>query len=94
MSEKHTYRDDKLHRALINRLSRIEGQVRGVKSMVDKDAYCIDILDQVNAIRSALGAFSKELLDRHLRSCVRDSISRGEDEVIDELVATFQKFTK
>lgn len=94
MTDKHTLRTEALKKALLNRLSRVEGQVRGVRRMLDEDAYCIDILHQVNAIRSALGAFSKELLARHLHSCVREGIGRGEDDVIDELVDIFQKFSR
>ena len=94
MSDKHTYRDDAQHRALINRLSRIEGQVRGVKNMVENDAYCIDIFNQAAAIRSALNAFSAVLLEQHLRSCVKAGIGRGEEDVIEELVDTIKKLTK
>ena len=81
-------------KSLMNRLNRIEGQVRGVKGMVEKDAYCVDILTQVTAIQAALNAFSRELLGNHIRTCVADGIRAGEDEVIDELVATVQKMMK
>lgn len=94
MTDKHTLRTQAQKKALLNRLSRVEGQVRGVRRMLDEDAYCIDILHQVSAIRSALSAFSKELLARHLRSCVREGIGRGDDDVIDELVEVFQRFSK
>lgn len=94
MSDKHTYRDPALHRRLMNRLNRVEGQVRGVKGMVEADAYCIDIIHQVAAIRSALAAFSKALLESHLRTCVRSGIGRGEEDVIDELVDTVNKLIK
>ncbi|NLD33551.1 MAG: metal-sensing transcriptional repressor [Clostridiales bacterium] len=94
MSDKHTYRDQALHRALINRLSRIEGQVRGVKNMVENDIYCIDILNQTAAIRSALNAFSATLLEQHIRSCVKAGVGRGDEEVIEELVDTIKKLTK
>ena len=81
-------------KSLLNRLNRIEGQVRGVKGMVEKDAYCVDILTQVAAIQAALNAFNRELLGNHIRTCVADGIRAGEDEVIDELVSTGQKIMK
>lgn len=87
-------RDEKEVKSLVNRLSRIEGQVRGVKSMVESNAYCTDILVQVSAISSALNSFTKELLANHIRTCVADDIRRGNDECIDELVATLQKLMK
>ena len=79
---------------LCNRLSRIEGQVRGLREMLQKDVYCIDILVQVSAVNAALNSFSKELLGEHLRTCVADSIRQGNDEVIDELVGVLQKLMK
>lgn len=81
-------------RALINRLNRIEGQVRGVKGMVENDTYCTDILVQVSAITSALNAFNKELMASHIRTCVAEDIRRGDDGTIEELVATLQKLMK
>lgn len=87
-------RTEKEYRALLNRLSRIEGQVRGVKSMLENDAYCIDILTQVSAINAALNSFNKVLIANHIRTCVRENIRAGNDEVIDELVATLQKLMK
>ena len=78
-------------RSLMNRLNRIEGQVRGVKGMLERDAYCPEILVQVSAINAALNAFNKELLANHIRSCVADDIRSGNDETIDELVAVLQK---
>ena len=81
-------------RALLGRLRRIEGQVRGVCKMVEEDRYCVDILTQVSAIQSALNAFNKELLAQHIKSCVVDDIRAGHDEVVDELVATLQKVMK
>lgn len=80
--------------ALLRRLSRIEGQVRGVRGMVEKDAYCTDILTQVSAIQAALNAFSKELLGNHIRTCVVRDIQAGHTEVVDELLATIQKLMK
>lgn len=82
------------YKSLINRLNRIEGQIRGIKGMVEKDAYCPDILVQVAAANAALNAFNKELLANHIKSCVANDIRAGKDEVIDELVATLQKLMK
>ena len=79
---------------LCNRLSRIEGQVRGLREMLQKDVYCVDILTQVSAVNAALNSFSKELLSEHLRTCVADNIRQGNDEVIDELVNVLQKLMK
>lgn len=87
-------RKDSEYRSLINRLNRIEGQIRGIKGMVEKDAYCTDILIQVSAVNAALNAFNKELLSNHIRTCVADDIRSGKDEVIDELVNTLQKLMK
>lgn len=88
------HRDDKEERDLLNRLSRIEGQVRGIRGMVENSAYCPDILTQVAATSAALNAFTKELLASHIRSCVADDIRAGHDEAIDELVQTLQKLMK
>ena len=87
-------RSDEEYRSLVNRLNRIEGQVRGIKGMLEKDAYCTDILVQVAAVNAALNAFSKELLASHIRTCVAQDIRDGKDEVIDDLVKTLQKLMK
>lgn len=79
---------------LMNRLNRIEGQIRGIRGMLDKNAYCPDILAQVAAANAALNAFSKELLSNHIRSCVVNDVRAGNDEVIDELLVTLQKLMK
>lgn len=78
----------------MNRLSRIEGQVRGIRGMVENDAYCVDILTQVAAVTAALNSFNKVLLANHIRTCVADDIRNGNDEVIDELVHTLQKLMR
>ncbi len=93
-SEKRTMRSDEERKSLINRLSRIEGQIRGIKGMLEKNAYCPDILTQSAAVNAAVNAFNKELLASHIRHCVVRDIRAGEDEVIDELVATLQKLMK
>ena len=91
---KTKHRSDEEYKALINRLSRIEGQVRGIRKMVESDAYCTDILIQVSAVSAALNAFNKELLSSHIHTCVAENIRQGDDSVIDELVATLQKLMK
>lgn len=81
-------------KALTNRLSRIEGQVRGIKEMLQRDAYCPDILVQVSAVNAALSSFGKELLSSHIHTCVADGIRQGDEAVIDELVGVLQKLMK
>jgi len=92
--KKHKDRNDKEFKDLMNRLKRIEGQVRGVENMLEEDAYCTDILVQVSAINSALNSFNKVLLANHVKSCVADNIRNGNDEVIEELVNVLQKLMK
>ena len=87
-------RSEKEQRDLINRLSRIEGQIRGLKGMIERDAYCTDILTQVAAANAALNGFTKVLLASHIKTCVAQDIRDGKDETIDELVATLQKLMK
>ncbi len=82
------------YRALMNRLSRIEGQIRGIKGMLEKSAYCTDIVIQVSAVTAALNAFNRELLSRHIKTCVAQDIRDGKDEVIDDLLRTLQKLMK
>lgn len=93
-SGRKKHREDKEYKDLIHRLNRIEGQVRGVKKMVEEDCYCPDILTQVSAIQSALNSFNKVLLGNHIRSCVVSDIQSGNEEVIDELLKTLQKLMK
>ncbi len=92
--EKHTLRSEEQKKALINRLKRIEGQVRGVQQMLERDAYCNDILVQSAAISAAMNAFNKEILATHIHTCVVRDIREGRDEVVDELVSTIQKLMK
>lgn len=79
---------------LVNRLSRIEGQVRGIKKMVEGDAYCIDILTQAAAVNAAVNAFNRELLSNHIHSCVAEDIRSGNDETIDELMDILKRLMK
>lgn len=92
--EKTKHRCHEEAQGLIHRLNRIEGQIRGIRGMVEREAYCVDILTQVSAVQAALNAFNKELLGNHIRTCVVNGIRAGDDEVIDELVATVQKIMK
>ena len=87
-------RTDEEYKKLINRLNRIEGQIRGIKGMVEKNAYCTDIMIQVSAVNSALNSFNKELLANHIKTCVADDIRDGKEETVDDLVATLQKLMK
>ena len=89
-----TDRSEEERKKLIHRLNRIEGQIRGIRGMVENDAYCADILVQSAAVNAAVNAFNKELLASHIRGCVARDIREGKDEVIDELVATLQKLMK
>lgn len=92
--EKSTRREAEAKKKLLNRLKRIEGQIRGLQSMVERDAYCNDILTQSAAVGAAVNAFNKELLSAHIHSCVARDIRDGRDETIDELVATLQKLMR
>lgn len=92
--EKTTIRSEEQQKKLIHRLNRIEGQIRGIRGMVEKNAYCVDILTQSAAVNAAVNAFNKELLASHIRECVARDIRDGKDEVIDELMVTLQKLMK
>ena len=91
---KTKHRSDEEYKKLIHRLNRIEGQIRGIRAMVENGAYCPDILVQSAAANAALNAFNKELLANHLRTCVAQDIREGHEETIDELVCTLQKLMK
>lgn len=92
--ERKKHRSDQEYKELMNRLKRIEGQVRGLQNMLENNAYCPDILVQVSAVNCALNSFSKTLLASHIRTCVVDDIRAGREETIDELVTTLQKVMK
>lgn len=87
-------RGEQEYKDLIHRLNRVEGQIRGIKKMVENDAYCPDILIQVSAVNAALNSFNKVLLAEHIRTCVTEDIREGKEETIDELVLTLQKLMK
>ena len=92
--ERRTVRSAEEKKKLINRLSRIEGQIRGIRAMVERDAYCPDILTQSAAANAAVNAFNKDLIAGHIHHCVAQKVREGNDEVIDELVETLQKLMK
>ena len=93
-SARHKERSAEEMKKLIHRLNRIEGQIRGIRGMVESGAYCPDILVQAAAVNAAVNAFNKELLASHLRTCVAEDIRAGRDETMDELLATLQKLMK
>ncbi len=88
------HRSEKEEKGLITRLNRIEGQVRGIKNMVEEERYCVEILNQVAAVQAALNSFNKELLANHIHTCVVDDIQKGNVEVVDELCETIKKIMK
>lgn len=94
MSERKKIRCCEEYNNLITRLSKIEGQVRGVKKMVENNAYCPDILFQVKAITAALNSFNKELLSNHLKTCVYEDIKNGNDEAVDEIIDVINKMMR
>ena len=87
-------RSEKEYKDLLHRLSRVEGQIRGIKKMVEGGSYCIDILTQVAAANAALNSFNKVLLANHIKTCVSSDIKEGKEETLDELVATLQKLMR
>lgn len=92
--KKTKQRSEEEYKSLIHRLNRIEGQIRGIRGMVERSAYCPDILIQSAAVTAAMNAFNRELLSNHIRTCVVKDIQEGNEEVIDELVTTLQKLMK
>jgi CsoR family transcriptional regulator, copper-sensing transcriptional repressor len=93
-SDRKSHHSDKMKSSLVTRLNRIEGQIRGVKGLIEKDVYCDDILNQIAAIQSALNGVGKLLLEGHLKSCVVERIMEGDREVLDELLVTVNKLMK
>ena len=94
VEKKTRHRTPEEYKRLCNRLSRIEGQIRGIRRMLDESAYCPDILTQAAAANAALNAFSRELLSQHIRSCVVNDLQNGKDETVDELLDTMQKLMR
>ena len=94
ISDRKKDREENERRDLMNRLKRIEGQVRGLQRMIDEDAYCPDVLTQASAVNSAINSFCRVLLANHIRTCVANDIRAGRDETVDELVTTLQKLMK
>lgn len=92
--EKKRVRTPEELRALTNRLSRIEGQVRGIRRMLESDAYCIDVLTQVAAVEAAMSSFAKEMISSHIKGCVTEDIRSGDGSTVDELVLTLAKLMK
>lgn len=92
--DKTTVRTEEERRALIHRLNRLEGQIRGIRGMVEADAYCTDILTQSAAVTAAMNGFNRELIDKHIRHCVVHELREGHDEVLDELMDTLRKLMK
>lgn len=92
--KKLTNREEKLKNGLVTRLNRVEGQIRGIKGMIEKDTYCDDILHQITAARSALDSISKLVLENHIRGCMVEKIRGGEDEIVEELIRTIGKMLK
>ena len=91
---RHTHRSEEEVKSLTNRCNRVEGQIRGIKGMIEKDAYCDDILNQIAAAQSALNGLSKVILERHMKTCLIERVQTGETEVIDELLTTISKLIK
>ncbi|MGV3464666.1 MAG: metal-sensitive transcriptional regulator [Heyndrickxia sp.] len=92
--QRGSHHSEKTKKNLITRLNRIEGQIRGIKGMVEKDTYCDDVITQISATQAALNSVAKLLLEGHMKSCVVDRIQQGDFEVLDEILTTFQKLMK
>ena len=93
-SSRTANRPDKMKSSLISRLNRIEGQIRGIKGMIERDVYCDDVLNQISSAQSAMNSVSKLLLENHMKSCLVNRIQSGEIEVVDELITTIEKMMK
>ncbi|WP_279587253.1 metal-sensitive transcriptional regulator [Jeotgalibacillus salarius] len=93
-SERKSHHSEDMKKNLTTRLNRIEGQVRGIKGMIDKDTYCDDVITQIAATQSALNSVSKLLLEGHMKSCIVDRIQEGDMEVVDELLVTMKRLMK
>ncbi len=92
--ERKSHHSDKVKQNLVTRLNRIEGQIRGIKGLIEKDTYCDDVITQISATQSALNSVAKILLDGHLKTCVLERINEGDTEVLDEVLLTIEKLMK
>lgn len=93
-TERVKHREDEETKNLINRLARIEGQIRGIRKMVEEERYCIDIINQVAAVSAAINSFNKVLLSAHIKSCVVEDIEKGSSQMVDELCDTLHKLMR
>ncbi|RKN82055.1 metal-sensitive transcriptional regulator [Paenibacillus ginsengarvi] len=93
-SDRKSHHSDKVKNSLVSRLNRIEGQIRGIKGLIDKDTYCDDVLNQIASVQSALNGVGKLLLEHHLKSCIIERIQEGDTEVLTELMTTMNKLIK
>ncbi|MFC0044485.1 metal-sensitive transcriptional regulator [Metabacillus iocasae] len=93
-SGRKSHHSEKVKKNLVSRLNRVEGQIRGIKGMIEKDTYCDDVITQIAATQSALNSVARILLEGHLKGCVVDRLQEGDTEVLDELLVTFQKLMK
>ncbi|MGM0877229.1 MAG: metal-sensitive transcriptional regulator [Bacillota bacterium] len=89
-----SHHSEKVKKNLVTRLNRIEGQIRGIKALIEKDTYCDDVITQISATQSALNSVGKLLIEGHLRTCVVERIQEGDEEIIDELLVTVQRLMK
>jgi CsoR family transcriptional regulator, copper-sensing transcriptional repressor len=94
LTNRKSHHSDTVKKNLVSRLNRIEGQIRGVKGLIEKDTYCDDVITQISAIQSALNSVSKILLEGHLKGCVMDRINEGDLDVLDEVLVTVHKLMK
>jgi CsoR family transcriptional regulator, copper-sensing transcriptional repressor len=84
----------KAQKSIIDRLNRVEGQIRGIKSMIEKESYCDDVINQIEAARSALSAIELVLLDSHFKNCIAEQLKNGDQEAVDEVLKTIKKLIK
>ena len=91
---KKKHREETEYKSLINRINRIEGQIGGIRRMIERDAYCIDILTQISAVNAALGALSRQVIENHIKTCVAEGIKAGDEQILDELVHALSKFVR
>ncbi|RSD25029.1 metal-sensitive transcriptional regulator [Mesobacillus subterraneus] len=93
-SERKSHHSEKTKKNLVTRLNRIEGQIRGIKGLIEKDTYCDDVITQISATQAALNSVAKLLLEGHMKSCIVERIQEGDNEVVDELLTTIEKLMK